>query len=36
MTTTYDEPCSPGEMLTNIALFISVIIAWFIGKPPED
>lgn len=35
MTTTCDE-ITPGEMIISLALFISVIIAWFTGKPPED
>jgi len=35
MTATTDD-LSPGELLTDLALFIALIIAFFCGKPPKE
>ncbi|MET3815394.1 hypothetical protein ABIB18_002781 [Pantoea sp. UYEF8] len=35
MTTTYDE-ITPGELLTDLALLILLIIAFIRGKPPKE
>lgn len=35
MTTTCDD-ITPGELLTDLALFIALIIAFIRGKPPKE
>ena len=35
MTTTSDD-ITPGEFLTDLALFILLIIAFISGKPPKE